>query len=160
MLNKIITELNKLNPLSYENRIVMSEIFSVIETFELVMYEEDKYYKAFNCENIFFSYSTNPNNSCIEVVEILEDGRVFTFCLNISVEEFTPKNIFKKIKKYIDSSELFLLFERFKDVENIAKELVFVEQFIKLAKYEGEVKKTQKYKNKNEAINIIKKLYL
>lgn len=168
LLNSILTEMSisitpeddfaslieRLNP-------SISDIFSIVETFELELYEENKYNKSPTSDNVYFCYSNNPNNSFVETIEILDDGRVLTTHLNIPIEEFTPENIAKRFKQHESPENVALLMNnKIEPLVGNFEEIAFVDRFISLARYEGKVKDLLKYADKNQAIETIEMLYL
>lgn len=166
LLNKILTEMNRsitveddfaslierLNP-------SISDIFSIVETFELELYEEGKYYNSPTLENIYFIYSNNPNNSYVETIEVLEDGRVLITYLDIPIDEFNVENISERFNKY-NNLKTKLLHASIVESNKNVEELLFVDKFILLTMYEGKVKELNKYPSKEYALEAIEMLYL
>lgn len=147
LVNKILTEMA-------DDIVSIDDVFSIVETFKLDLYREDRYYKSPTIDNIYFSYNNNPNNSYVETLELLEDGRIFVSRLNISIEDFIPEKIAKRFETYKNTCD---------DLDDIYignKDVTFIHQFIIITIYEGILKDVQKYKNKEEALEVIEMLYL
>lgn len=128
----------------------VSDLFSIVESFSLEKYEETKYYPVPAEEYCFFSFSNNPNNSYVEVLEALNDGRVLVTRFNPGVERFTVDAIHNQfIELGLQESKIAL------DEED-----TFVHELTSVAKRAGIIKEVMKYIDRAEALQTIEMLYL
>lgn len=128
----------------------ITDILSIVETFSMDKYEEYKYYPAPVDKDCYFSFSNNPNSSYIEVLDVLNDGRVLITRHNILIENFIPETIHAEFKKS----------DFLEPLKNLDDEDMFVHEFVSVAKKDGIIKDMIKYSNKSEALQVVDMLYL
>ena len=158
LLVNILTYINE--NIIKDMQITPNDMFSIVDTFVLEKYKEKEIHLTPTMQNIYFRYSTDPNDVFIEAFDIVPNGRIIQSKLVLNSYTFRFENICKIYNSIVDVGMMPMddyYICNFREDCDYSEE-GFIHRFTSVALYKGEIVKITKMKNEEEATEFINKL--